>query len=236
MADENKKLDAWIAENVTEDTKEVMIIGNTASEEALSKLNIGLSAEMALSLYGIVYAEIIDKLRNLRSDNPSFIIQIANIVAIGYDNTEEDEDTETQGNFNIVMQEIGKAPTYIDSPDMYSAERCTVWMDTNIENQRKIISDIATAAIKSLDEKANLVLGQPEVVFPLWSLVHQAMTNFMKIKRAEVNSSDYFINFLNCYEVHCQLLEDNECAITYKPSISGKTGIKSNMIASSAAE
>lgn len=106
MADENKKLDAWIAENVTEDTKEVMIIGNTASEEALSKLNIGLSAEMALSLYGIVYAEIIDKLRNLRSDNPSFIIQIANIVAIGYDNTEEDEDTETQGNFNIVMQEI----------------------------------------------------------------------------------------------------------------------------------
>lgn len=236
MAEKNQLLENWINDNIVEDEESCNTIAEMANKDALAKLNVDISPDTCLALYGIVYDEIIKKLASKREDKTEFIINIADVVKIGYDNTVADEDSETQGNFNITMEEVGKKPVFTEDPDLYSAERGTQWMHKNVKEQRNIIEGIATASLKELQEQVDVVLAKPELVFPLWCIIHTSMTDYVKVARTEQNSSDFFINFVSRYTVHCQLLADNDVVITYQPSIGGKTDIKSNLIATSTTE
>jgi hypothetical protein len=232
----NELLEQWYDDNVVEDQAECMQIGGMAQDRILSHLNIDIAPKSCLAFYSIVFEEIIKALAAKRADEDEFVINIANIVKIGYNNVKDDGNYEVVGNFNIVIQDVGKTPKFTEDSMLTSLERCTEWMSMNVNEQPKLINTISTAAIKSLFDKVQLHLGQPECVFPIWSLIHLSLVDFVKVSRTEKNESDYFINFCNNFEIHAQLAENKDVIITYKPNIAEKLNIKSNLLATSTHE
>lgn len=232
----NALLEAWFADNVVEDVEECLTIGGMAKEQCLQKLNVDISPKSALALYSITFKEIVKKLMSKREDEKGFVINIANVVKVGYDDTEDDEEAETNGNFNIFIEEVGKAPIMTEDDSLLTLERCVQWMSLNVKEQPKIIEGIATAAIKSLADEADVHLMKPEVLFPIWCIIHNQMVGFIKARRTETNSYDYMINFAGNFDAHCQMLESGEVVISYKPHIADKLNIKSNLIATAPSE
>lgn len=234
----NKLLEAWYRDTMVEDIEECRTVAEMAKTEVFKRFDIGVEIEQVLAIYCLTYNEIISKLIDKRKDEPDqFIINIADIIKIGYDNIDEDEDAETQGNFNVFLEHVGNRPKQ-PSADSYSdsIDACTQWMHSNVTEQRKIIEAIAAASIKSLHENVDIVIGEPVVIFPIWCTIHESLVKYVEVRRSEENQSDYFMNFCNALEIHCQLQEDGTVLITYKPNISEKLNIKSNIIASSADE
>lgn len=234
----DKKLELWYRDNVVEDETQCKNVAGMAQEKLLEKFDIGITPEQVMAIYCITYDQIIQKLREKREDSPDqFVINIANVVKIGYDNVEDDGESETLGNFNVFIEHVGGTPKSIsEDGSTDSIDACNQWMHANTEEQKKIIETIAAAAIKALSNEVDIVIAEPVVIFPIWVTTHEALVKFVEVARADENSSDYFMNFCNALEIHCQLQEDGTTAIVYKPNISEKLGIKSNVIASSASE
>lgn len=237
MSENNKKLERWYMDTVIEDVTECRTVADMAVKAALEKFDIAVTTEQMLAIYCLTYNETIKKLMEKREDEPEkFIINIANVVKIGYDNVEYDEDAETSGNFNVFIENVGiKSTTSDDAPDD-SVDACNQWMHANVKEQRKIIESIAAATIKSLHEEVEIEIGEPVIIFPLWCTIHEELVEFAKVKRSENNQYDYFMNFCNALEIHAQLQEDGTVQIVYKPNISEKLNIKSNILASSGDE
>lgn len=236
----NKLLERWYIDTMVEDEEECRTVATMARNEILKSFDIGITPEQVLAIYCLTYDEIIKKLMSKREDEPDqFVINIANIVKIGYDNVEDDDESETSGNFNIFIEHVGATPKEAaDEENGYteSIDACVQWMHANFEEQRKIIDSIAAAAIKSLAENVDIEISEPAVIFPIWCTTHQCLVKFVDAKRADVGTSDFFMNFCNALEIHCQLQEDKTVDIVYKPNISEKLNIKSNAIASSGDE
>lgn len=238
MSEVNKLLDAWYHDTVIEDVKDCNTVANMAVKETLEKFDIGLDEQHTLAIYCVTYDEIIRELMKKREDNPDrFVINIADVVKIGYDNIEEDEDSETQGNFNVFIEHVGNTP---ENPDegssTNSVDTCNQWLHSNIKEQRKIIETISAQAVKRLHEDLEIEIASSSVIIPIWVTIHRCLVEYLNVKRSEKNESDCFINFCNAMEVHCQLREDGSTMIGYKPNISEKLNIKSNAIASSGDE
>ena len=100
---ENVLLKNWYENTVVEDQEDCINIAGMATKECLRRWNIGIGSddepEMVLGFYSVVFATIIDELRNKRSDASEFAINIADVVEIGYDDSTDDGEQEKQGNF-----------------------------------------------------------------------------------------------------------------------------------------
>lgn len=238
MSEVNKILDEWYHNTIIEDVDECNLIARMAMTEALEKFDIGLDEQHTLALYCTTYDEIIRELQKKREDNPDqFVINIADVVKIGYDNIEDDENSETSGNFNIFIEHVGNTPKMPDAGNAeHSIDACNQWLHENINEQRKIIEAISAQAVKHLHEDLEIEISSASAIIPLWVITHRCLVSFINTKRSEENVSDAFINFCNALEIHCQLQEDGSTIITYKPNISEKLNIKSNAIASSGDE
>lgn len=237
---ENELLKTWYENTVVEDQEDCNNIAGMATKECLKRWNIGIGSddepETVLGFYSCVYDTIIDELRSKRGDKNEFAINIADVVQIGYDDSNDDGEQEKQGNFCPYIYDIGHKTDVDEDPDLDSIERCVRWNSENIKAQKKTLSEIATNAVKNLHEQLDIHLGSPEAIFPVFTTIHEQLVLYMKIKQAESGESEVMINFAGNFDVYCRLIEGGDVVIEYSPKPSQKLGIKSDAGATAPSE
>ena len=237
---ENELLKNWYENTVVEDQADCIKIAGMATSECLRRWNIGIGSddepEMVLGFYSVVFNTIIDELRNKRSDASEFAINIANVVEIGYDDSTDDGEQEKQGNFCPYIYDIGNKTSVDENPELDAVERCVRWNSKNQQTQKKILSTIATNAVKNLHDLLDVHLGSTEAVFPLFTTIHEQMVLYMKTKQAETGEPEVMINFAGNFDVYCRIVEGGETVIEYSPKPSLKLGIKNDSAATAPTE
>lgn len=246
----NEKLEKYIEDIISEDMEENLQIAHLAKEELFRVWKVGFDeeeikqedpdsgAKLVLGFYSKVYECIMEKLKEKRqADNPSYGIKIADIVLIGYDDDSDDGESEKIGNFCPYISDIPhkKIENNFD-PEDSSIERCTQWMTENVKEQRKTITDIATKVVKVVGDDINFFISSPTPVFPMFATIHEQLVEWMKLKRAEEDVSEYMINFCGCFDIYARLTEDGEAVIEYSPNPSQKLETKSDATASAVKE
>lgn len=231
---EEAKILEWFEEVCIEDKLACLTVGGTARSSLFEIFNIGITRKALLLMYAKTYENIIKALVSKRADVDSFVIEIADMLKVGYNNVSDKGDKfEVAGNFNIFIQDTGRTPAFTKVEETVAG--CTEWNSKNITNQIKVINEIASGTIADLKDY-NLIVGFPELIFPVFCVVHKTLIKFVDTKRTEEGVNDYFINFCGCFDIHAMKMEDKSIAIVFKPNISEKLNIKSNMIATAPTE
>lgn len=244
---ENVSLLNWFDNTVIEDVEDCQTIGAISQAELLRLLNIGFGGDegdedgdkAVLGFYSMVFEAILEKLAEKRADKSEFAINFADIVEIGYDNSEDDGEQEKVGNFCPYMADLGGT---VEMKDGYeskgSVERCTEWMSENFKDKKaKTVDEIATAAMKKLKDRIELHIAEAPIIIPAFCIIHGEIVKYMKIKRMNENLSDCMINFAGNFEVYCRLTGDgDDVAIEYSPNPSDKLSIKSDATATAPTE
>lgn len=236
------KVDEWYEENVVDDKEDNDEIGRLASERVLNVWNIGIGGtddcRTPLAFYGIVYGCIINALSSRRKEKKSFAISLADIVTIGYDDAEFDENQEKLGSFCPVIIDGTKRLETSDDANPDSLDRTIEWKSKSLitKGNQKIISEIETEALKQLKEVGDIYLGSPDPVFAIFCTIHEQMVEYMKIKQAETGDDDCFITFAGCFDIHVSKGKDDEVIVQYKPAIWDKLSIKGDHLATAVHE
>ena len=231
--EENELLQKWFEDTVVEDREECVQIAETAMNECLKRWNVFLGdAQTTLAFYSIIYDCILEKLKEKQGEGKEqFAINIGDIVEIGYDNSEDDEESEKAGNFSPYIFDGEKKIQVDENPDLSTVERCTEWSSKNIEKQRKTLDQIATNALKALAEKVDVHLSSNVVVFPCFCTIHEQLVEYMRLKHAELNENEVSINFAGNFDIYARVVEGGDVAIEYSPKPSQKLSIKSDATA-----
>jgi len=239
---ENDKLNEWYDDNIVDDIEDNEEIARLAYRRCLDAWNVGLGenaddTKTSIAFYGIVYDSIMEALREKRVKHKEYAINFAEVVIIGYDDSEDDGEQEKVGNFCPYIYSGDAKTEPNQDPDLKSIERCVEWKAKNLVNAEntKIISEIETLALKKLVEEADIHLSNPEPIFALFTTIHEQMVAYMKIKQAE-SGEDEMINFAGRFDVYCRPAEDGEIVIEYSPTPSEKLGIKADHIATATNE
>lgn len=241
----NELLEKYIEDIISEDYEENIQIAQLAKSELFRVWKIGFDeeelkeedpdagAKLVLGFYSKVYECIMEKLREKRADKSDYGIKIADIVLIGYDDSNDDGESEKVGNFCPYISDMQHKKIDNDfDPEDTSIERCTRWMTENVKEQRKTITDIATNAMKKLSTDIAFHANSPTVIFPMFATIHEQLVEYMKLKRAEEDVSEYMINFCGCFDIYSRLTEDGDSVIEYSPNPSQKLDTKSDATAS----
>lgn len=250
----NKKLERWLNNNVPDDEEERKLILDWASlcERAIrEELNIAIKKpEAYLAIYCTIFDAILDKLTKERTNHSQFSINVAGVVEIGYDDSNNDDETEKMGNFAPYIYdiesgkfEIGKKEidalensTAITSDELSSIEKCTAWVSAHVLKQKKALNDIATVAIKTLAESVDIHLGNPVVVFPIFAICHQQLREYIKILQQESGKSSEKMDVCGNFTIYAHLVDDGILAVEYKPDPSHKLSTKSDGTATASHE
>lgn len=249
----NEKLEAWIRDNIPEDEEEKKKIMNWAKvcgKHIFETLDISLDEPAGwIAIYTTVIEKIIEQLAAMRSKHSQYAINIADVVEIGYDDGEIDDDEEKQGNFSPYifdleaknsdnMFEISKED--IDSneetagrtvEELSPIEKCTCWNSNNIKYQANTLNKIATEVMKTLGQDIDIHLGNSVVVFPIFTICHQQLREYMKLLQYESGSSSEAMDICGIFTVYAHLVEEGEVAVEYKPDPSHKLATKSDATA-----
>lgn len=238
MEDVSPKLEEWFRANVTEDVEECMQIASVAVDTALEKFDVSLPPKTMLGVYSMVIDSTIEFLAQKRTDNEDMFIVDLGALRIGYTNSGDDGEDEVPGGFNIFMEEKPEALKFQETEGS-SAEKLANFVQLNAKDSLAVVTKIDAAAVKKCADIGITIAGGG-VTIGLMACLHMHLVSYMKTKMDEKMMSekiyDYKLNFCNNFEVHCQLLENSQKAITYKPNIAGKLSIKSNAIATAPLE
>ena len=80
-------------------------------------------------------------------------------------------------------------------------------------------------ACEKLASELGLMTLNPEIIMPIFCLIHDKVVEYMKLKRDELDVFEYRINMAGCYDVYSRLLEDG-VEISFKPCVYSKGLIK----------
>ena len=91
--DVNQKLEAWYENTIVDDREENNTIAEVCIRECYEKFNIGLGdAPTVLAFYAHTLDAITDELKSLQEKKTEAELHIDDIVAIGDDNLEDEEE------------------------------------------------------------------------------------------------------------------------------------------------
>lgn len=217
-------------EIVVEDREEVESIGEMANPVIYQKLKIRLGASyVPIAIYATIFDCIMAYLKEIQATKETLKINIANRLEIGYTTSfdvEENSDMEKLGNFMIYMKHIeNNKLTDVDENEPSSVVRCTQWNEANITQSITPIKAITKAATEKLQSRLNIQSANPEIIMPLFCLIHDKVVEYMKLKRAELDVFEHRINMAGCYDVYARILEDG-VEISFKPNVYDKLTIK----------
>lgn len=226
----------WFKENVSENQKELMEIGELSNRMLHEKISLGLNDPMTtIAIYAKIFDTICDVVVDQEANWEDFCLNIADRLKIGYTTTSSDDD-EKVGNFMIFMQHVYGTTGSDNSLDDDEDEDdtivlCTQWNAANVKAQSNIIKDIAAKGKKALDDIINIKIESHEFVIPMFCIIHSQIINYIRLKRVEENKTDYEINVAGLFTVGIQETDDAEEEIYYVPSISLKLKFKNDSIA-----
>jgi hypothetical protein len=182
---------------------------------------------MLAAVFSKIYDAFIITLKRLESEYSSFEINVANRLVIGYDTT-NDENDEKAGNFMIFIRHLNSnmKDEKIEDPSAKSYERAVQWNAENIIQQPEIIRKIAIEGVEQL-KQIDIQIGTEELIIPIFISVYEAIINYIKVRRRELDDFEYEINFMSCFYIGCRESKDDLADDVYiRPSISSKLALK----------
>ena len=229
----NEKLEMYIKENLIDDVELNLLIAEVSKKAAFEKFNIDFTCpELVLGFYGVVFNTIMEVLLSKRSDNSEYKINIADVIEIGYTNFGDDDESEKIGGFCPYIYNLdNKKKDYSEVDVMASSiDRCVQWNSKNIREQSGLIKDVATLAVKNLHDEITVPIGNSEIIFPLFVLIHEQMVSTLTLTMIDENESEKEFNFISCYDVKVRKEEDGKYTFGYKPNVTMKGSVKSDAI------
>ena len=82
--------------------------------------------------------------------------------------------------------------------------------------------------MKSLD----IMLASSEFVIPIFITIYDTVVNYLKIRRSELGTFEYEINFISCFNIKAMEGDENDI-IAIRPNIEAKLELKNDAVASS---
>ena len=224
----NEKLENWYEETVVDDRDDNNTIAEVCIRECKERFNIGLGdAPTVLAIYALTLDSITEQLKSMQEKTPEAELHIDDIVAIGYDNL-EDDDTEKQGNFSPYMFDLGGRLDFTRDPDSNSVENCTRWMTMKLKDYPQMWDSVASRVLTLLDEKCDIPISQSCIVLPIFALIQSQLCKYMDVKRKDSGENEIMITFAGVVDVFARKTEDGGTTIEFKPMPSTKLGIKSD--------
>lgn len=239
------KSEMWFEENVSENQKELLEIGELANAELYKKISLGLGNPMTtIAIYAKIFECICDEIASKEAEWADFNLNIADRFRIGYTTT-NNEDDEKMGNFMIFMENIDHIYAATDDDDLdadrTTVELCSDWNAANVKVQSDVIKQISAKSKNALSELINMKLESHEFIIPMFCIIHEQIINYIKLKKVE-EKKDYELNVAGLYTIGIQDVEkeidgsdgvtnDIEEDIYFIPSISLKLRFKSDQIA-----
>lgn len=228
------KAQKWFKENVSENVKELIEIGELANHELHNKISLGLSDPMTtIALYANIFESICDVIVDKQDSWDDFCLNIADRLKIGYTTTNNEDDEKT-GNFMVFMQHVPNTSSNesLDEEEDDTIVLCSQWNAANIKNQADVIKEVASRGKKALSEIINIKIESHEFVIPMFCIIHQNIINYIRLKRVEEGKTEYELNVAGLYTVGIQETDDAEEEIYFVPSISLKLRFKNDAVAS----
>lgn len=230
---ESKLIKRWVTDNIVDDIEDNIKIAQLAIRKLNDNFSVGFgSPETVLAFYGVVYDSIIEVLKEKREKKSSYNINIAGRFEIGYTDSEENEDQEKMGSFVPYVFDLNSNKvTNKNVEDKKSLEACIEWSSQNLKENPEVIKEISTKALTNLKDRIDLHLGHYEIIIPLFVNIHECMISYLKLKQAEADEYETYINFASCFDVFVRRNEEKEQNIEYCPTITMKLETKSDAVA-----
>lgn len=228
------KCQRFFTDNVKENQKELLEIGAIANRQLFDKISLGMPLpEQPIALYGEIFAAIFDVIVSKQANWDEFCLNIADMLKIGYTTTSSDDD-EKSGNYMFQMEHVEKADVAdtTDTEETDTVELCTQWNAANIKVQADVIKDVVGKAVTRISKLIEMETSSPEIIMPLFCIVHQVILNYIRLKRRDLGLTEYELNVAGLYTVICRETEDAEEVIEYEPLIASKLAMKDDSSAS----
>lgn len=236
MEKETKESERWIryyADNIYEDADHIQIISETANAVIRERFHITLNDHrLTTSAFLRIFEGFIEKLKSFQKDYDNFQINLANRLAIGFTNN-ENEDDEKSGNYMIFMQHLREA-TKMDTnndPTVSNIERAVQWNAENVIEQPELIRALTIEAVKYLRD-IDIQLANNEIIMPVFITYYESIINYLKIHRREEDLFEMQLNY-SWFFIGAREGEEGRDVIFIRPSINGKLSLKSDVGASS---
>ena len=227
------KSQQWFTDNVSENVKELLEIGDLANREIDDKISIGIGdPRTTFAIYSNIFNCICEEIRKYEEEGwTDFDLNIADRLHIGYTTTQCDDD-EKAGNFMVYLQDPGitvSDDTVGDEANTDTIELCTSWNAANVHAQSDILKAISASAKNSLSSIMNLKTESNEFILPLFCIIHSSILKYIRLKRVELKQDEYELNIAGLYTVGIREIAsdtDVEEETYYVPSISLKLFFK----------
>jgi hypothetical protein len=236
VENEVKESERWIryyADNIYEDMEHIQMISETAISVVRERFHITLNDHRLMtSAFLRIFEGFIEKLKGFQREYDNFQINLANRLAIGFTNNENDDD-EKQGNYMIFMQHLREA-TKVDNsndPTVSNIERAVQWNAENVIEQPELIRALTIEAVKYLRD-IDIQLANNEIIMPIFITYYECIINYLKIHRREEDLFEMQLNY-SWFFIGSREGEEGKDVIFIRPSINGKLSLKSDVNASS---
>lgn len=244
VSDDWKRIIEEFDECVFEDQEHIALICETANALIYDRFRIQLNNpedpfrdayKMTAMIFVYTFRSILKLLRTKREGNSTYEINIGNRFIIGYSNQDSIED-EKNGNFMIFIRDLKHYSGKDDTSEYRTAENAkeyiTAWNSENMIHNPQTVNAIAADAIGEL-KKINIFLGNSELVFPIYVTIYDALVDYIKIRRRELNLDEFEINFCSCFCISANEQDDGIDRIAIRPLPEQKLFLKSDKIATS---
>lgn len=234
-----KYLEVW-DERARENVEDVITICESASKKVFDQIGFKFEendddAKIMAVMFTETYDAICQFLKKCEKDKSAESINFCNRFSIGY-TTNDNEEDEKSGNFMISMVDLGnnQKDVFIDDPQAEVIEKAVFWKAENAKEDPEAIRDISIQAVKNLSE-VDIQLEADEIIAPFFSIIYDAIVNYLKIRRHEEDEFEYKINFMGCFEIGARETEEGD-DIFITPNIHDKLFMKDDFRASSKGE
>lgn len=226
-----------------ENQKEIAMICDTANKVIYDRFRVNMKRpgdpfysyyKMTAMIFVETFRAIIQQLIARRDTNATYAINVANRINIGFSNSDNDED-EKNGNFMVYVKDIPHYSVKDDDEikmDSKFKEYIRNWNQENMIQNPEDTMQIANRALKSLTD-IEIHLGSPELIFPLFVTIYESIISYLKIRRRELETDTFKLNFCNCMKFICYEQDDGVDKITIIPAIEDKIGLKSDKVGTS---
>lgn len=220
---------------VHENQEDIVTICESASRRIYDQIGIKFGnkeddAKLIGCIFGKTFDSIIAVLKKLEATKTHEDINFCNRFSVGF-STNDDEEDEKQGNFMFYMTDLGNSNKDVEMEDGTTdqKEKAVFWNMENIKENPEVIRDIGIETIKKLSDDLDIKLQCWEFIPPFFSIVYDAIVNYVKIKRHEIDEFEFEIYFMSSFYIGARESEDDGDVIYIRPNIDSKLTIKDDM-------
>lgn len=223
--------DAYIRDDVEENWQiaNAMVLG-------LERYKVFLDPETAVSIYIGCIEGIASYLKKQQDNYNEFWINLFDVMEIGYDTTENDEDEKT-GNYNIQYLAVEKGEDIHVNPHAESAIEASndFAMKAFNTDQEYILRDLFSYLKEYISKTHSIGIEEYSTIGLIFYICTKSMWNSIMIMRRERGVSELFITTAGLITTRCIETEDGD-RIFYKAEPSAKQFIKDDNTATGVEE